>query len=169
MRGRTSFLRAGRPRTLKDPAASPWNDPGMEALDLRSAPPRSPNRELGGLLMLARTIDKVRATFPGGDLADYQIDGFSRRLWKELGVSQADFEAAVKAAKTDGDVAAWVRAHADAARYPEITEKLTARTVGDRIDDPEFVAKYPVAATLPHDTTLFDMLDADDKANYAGK
>lgn len=141
----------------------------MESLDLRTAPPRSPNRELGGLLMLARTIDKVRATFPGGDLADYQIDGFSRRLWKELGISQADFEAAVAAAKTDDDVVAWVRAHSDVARYPEINEKLTARTVGDRIDDPEFVAKYPVASTLPHDATLFDMLDADDKASYAGK
>lgn len=141
----------------------------MESLDLRSAPPRSPYRELGGLLMLARTIDKVRATFPGGDLADYQIDGFSRRLWKLLGVDQADFEAAVKAAKTDADVVAWVHAHSDGAMYPEINEKLTARTIGDRIDDPEFVAKYPVASTMPHDATLFDMLDLDDKASYAKK
>jgi len=140
---------------------------GMESLDLRNAPPRSPNRELGGLLMLARTIDKVRATLPGGDLGDYQIDGFSRRLWKLLEVDQADFEAAVKAAKSDADVVAWVHAHTDAAMYPEINEKLTARTVGDRIDDPEFVAKYPVASTMPHDATLLDMLDADDKASYA--
>ncbi|MDQ2991193.1 MAG: hypothetical protein M3R30_00030, partial [Candidatus Eremiobacteraeota bacterium] len=67
------------------------------------------------------------------------------------------------------DVVTWVRARSDAAMYPEINEKLTARTVGDRIDDPEFVAKYPVASTLPHDATLLDMLDADDKASYVKK
>ncbi len=139
----------------------------MESLDLRNAPPRSPNLELGGLLMLARTIDKVRATLPGGDLGAYQIDGFSRILWKGLGIDQAGFETAVKAAQTDADVVTWVRANSDAARYPEINEKLAARTVGDRIDDPEFVAKYPVASTLPHDATLLDMLEVDDKACYA--
>jgi uncharacterized protein DUF5069 len=139
----------------------------MESLDLRTAPPRSPNLELGGLLMLARSIDKVRAMLPGGDLGDYQLDGFTRRLWKALDVRQADFEAAVKAAASDADVVAWLRAHSDPARYPEINEQLKARTVGDRIDDPEFVAKYPVVATLPHDATLLDMLEADDKATYA--
>lgn len=139
----------------------------MESLDLRTAPPRSPNLELGGLLMLARTIDKVRATLPGGDLGDYQLDGFSRRLWKGLGIEETDFVEAVKAAKSDADVVVWVRAHSDSSIYPELNEKLTARTVGDRIDDPEFVAKYPVASTLPHDATLFDMLEADDKASYA--
>lgn len=139
----------------------------MEALDLTKAPPRSPNLEIGGLLMLARTIDKVRATLPGGNLGDYQIDGFSRHLWKALGLDASGFIEAVTAAKCDDDVVAWVRNHSDQAIYPEVNEKLTARTVGDRIEDPEFVAKYPIASTLPHDTRLLDMLEADDRAVFA--
>ncbi len=138
----------------------------MESLDLRNAPPRSPNLELGGLLMLARTIDKVRATLPGGNLGAYKIDGFSRNLWTALDIHQADFEDAVKAAATDADVVAWVHEHSDPARYAEANAGLRIPTVGGRADEPEFVAKYPVVANLAPETTLLEMLDHDDKASY---
>lgn len=138
----------------------------MHALDLRNAPPRSPFAELGGLLMLARTIDKARATLPGGHLGDYQFAGFSQRLLEWLGIDEADFNAAVAAADGDDDVVAWVRERSDPSGYPEINEKLQRRKVGDRIDDPAFLERYPIVATLPHEFSLLQMLEADDKATF---
>ena len=156
---RRLFVPEGR-KALAKPAS-------MESLDLRIAPPRSPNLELGGLLMLARTIDKARASLPGGDLGAYRFAGFSAGLLKGLGIEEADFVDAVKTARGDDDVVAWVRARSDAAAYPELNAKLQRRTVGDVIDDADFVERYPVVAGLPHDTPLLHMLDHDDKAAFA--
>lgn len=36
------------------------------------------------------------------------------------------------------------------------------RTVGDRLDDPAFLAKYPIATSLPPDMPLLDFLSIDD-------
>ena len=54
----------------------------MDALDLTKQPPRGPRELLPtlDLLMIARTVDKLRATLPGGNLGSYQIPGFSTRL-----------------------------------------------------------------------------------------
>ncbi|HEY1882314.1 MAG TPA: hypothetical protein VGG51_04665 [Candidatus Cybelea sp.] len=59
----------------------------MNALNLTKQPPRSPRELLPGLslLMAARTVDKLRATLPGGTLGEYQITGFSSRLIEALG------------------------------------------------------------------------------------
>jgi hypothetical protein len=38
----------------------------MDALDLTKAPPRAPRETLAGVVFLPRTIDKMRATLPGG-------------------------------------------------------------------------------------------------------
>jgi hypothetical protein len=40
----------------------------MTPLNLTVHPPRVPRAELDGLIFLPRTIDKVRATLPGGDI-----------------------------------------------------------------------------------------------------
>ncbi len=60
----------------------------MDALDLTQRPPRSPRDLLPGLdlLMAARTVDKIRATLPGGNLGQYQITGFSSSLLNRLGI-----------------------------------------------------------------------------------
>jgi len=56
------------------------NVTAMEPLNLETAAPRSPYVQLGGLYMLARTVDKVRATLPGGNLGLYRMAGFSAEL-----------------------------------------------------------------------------------------
>ena len=38
--------------------------------------------------MAARTVDKLRATLPGGNLGEYQITGFSSRLIETLGLPE---------------------------------------------------------------------------------
>ena len=139
----------------------------MDALDLTAAPPRSPNETLGGLYMLARTIDKVRATLPGGKLGDYQVHGFSGRLFETLGIDEAEFTRRVSAAKGDDEVVAWVLA----STTPEAREAYNAQEAGkriaDRLDTPKFLDRYPVARELPPETSLFDMLDRDDALSFS--
>jgi len=138
----------------------------MDALDLTKRPPRSPSERLGGLLMLARTIDKLRATLPGGNIGAYQIPGFSARLMERLGIEEAALREVVAGAKSDDDVVAWVRAHSDPSHYDEINEGLRKRRVADRINDADFNERYPSAKSLPLDMPLIEMLDHDDRAMF---
>lgn len=141
----------------------------MEPLDLTKAPPRSPYVKLGGLLMLARTIDKFRGMLPGGKIGAYQIEGFSRRMLAGLGIPADDLQSVIALASSDEEVVAWVHKHSDSLKYDAVNAALEARKVGQRIDDPDFLAKYPVAKTLPHDTPLLRMLEADDATSFEGE
>ncbi|HEY2474776.1 MAG TPA: DUF5069 domain-containing protein [Candidatus Cybelea sp.] len=136
----------------------------MEPLDLTRRPPRSPRAFLPGLniFMLARTVDKIRATLPGGNIGEYQITGFSSSLLNALGISEAVLRKVIAEAKSDEEIAAWIRAHSDASHYAEINAKLEARTVGERLNDPAFLQRYPSAGNLPPETSRLDHLIADD-------
>jgi hypothetical protein len=139
----------------------------MESLDLTKAPPRSPYVRLGGLLMLARTIDKLRATLPGGNLGAYKIAGFSERMLQALGIPEDDLRAVIALAKDDDEVLGWVRKHSGPVKYDEVNASLEATKVADRLDRPDMLKKYPVLETLPPEEPLLRMLDADDALSFA--
>jgi hypothetical protein len=140
----------------------------MDALDLTKQPPRAPREMLPGLnlLMIARTVDKLRATLPGGNSGEYKIAGFSERVLKGIDIDEAAMRDAVAAAKDDTEIAAWVAAHADASRFDAVNAAISAPKIADRIDDAAFIAKYPIYATLPPETPLIDALAADDRAAF---
>lgn len=140
----------------------------MNALDLTQRPPRSPRELLPGLdlFMAARTVDKIRATLPGGNIGEYQITGFSSSLLNALGISEAVLRKVIADAESDADVAAWIREHSDPKRYAEINAKLEGRTVGERLNDPEFLRRYPSARNLPPETSRLDHLIADDAETF---
>ena len=140
----------------------------MDALDLTKQPPRAPREMLPGLdlLMMARTVDKLRATLPGGNPGEYKIAGFSERVLKALDIDEAAMRDAVAKAEHDGDVAAWIAMHSDASRYDAVNAAIAAPKIADRIDDPAFIAKYPIYKTLPPDTPLIDALVHDDRAAF---
>jgi hypothetical protein len=140
----------------------------MDALDLTTRPPRGPREPLADLdlLMIARTVDKIRATLPGGNIGSYQITGFSSRLLDRLGIAEALLRDVIARADSDAQIATWVREHSDPSRYAEINAKLEAQTIGERLGDAEFVARYPVVKRLPPETPRVDMLAADDKEMF---
>jgi Domain of unknown function (DUF5069) len=140
----------------------------MDALDLSAHPPRSPREHLGDLelLMMARTVDKLRATLFGGNIGSYQITGFSSRLLEALGIPEALLREAVARAESDQQIADWIREHSEPARYAEINAQLERPTVGERLGDPQFVARYPIATRLPPETSRLDMLVADDVETF---
>jgi Domain of unknown function (DUF5069) len=136
----------------------------MNALDLTKRPPRSPRELLPGLdlLLAARTVDKLRATLPGGNIGEYQITGFSSSLLNALEITEAALRAAIARAQSDEEIATWILEHSNRDRYAEINAKFEGRTVGERLNDPEFVKRYPAAASLPPETSRLDLLIADD-------
>lgn len=140
----------------------------MDPLDLTKHPPRSPRAPLGrlDLLMAARTVDKLRAMLPGGNMGDYQITGFSSSLLNRLGIAEHQLRDAVARAASDAEVADWIAAHSDPEKYAEINAALSAPTIGERLDDAAFVARYPIVQGLPRETARLDLLDADDATAF---
>jgi ATP-dependent DNA ligase len=108
----------------------------------------------------------MRATLPGGNIGSYQITGFSSRLLERLGIVESALREAVANAASDDEVARWIAAHSEAGRYAEINAALERATVGERLDDPEFVARYPVARRLAPGASRLDLLIEDDKEAF---
>jgi hypothetical protein len=140
----------------------------MQPLDLRTRPPRGPREMLDGLMMLPRTIDKARATLPGGNLGPYHIaPGISGIMLSTIGVSVEDFIQAVADAKNDQDVVDWLRAHADTAQYDRANAIMSGMRGVDVPPDhrARFESLYSerLRQTYPLN---FDLIEADDRELY---
>lgn len=140
----------------------------MKPLDLTKSPPRSCYEELDGLMLMPRTVDKLRSFLPGGNPGDYFINGpmkgISGYLLERLGIRESDLLAAVTAAADEDEVAAWVRAHTDASQYPAINETLR-RIKPKHAEKPDVFAQL-YAETLAHNPDLVfivDIIEADDR------
>lgn len=143
----------------------------MRPLDLRTQPPRSCYEELDGLLLMPRTIDKLRATLPGGNPGGYWIDGpipgLSGYLLQRLGVEESALRDAVAAAEDEDGVAAWLREHTDTSQYPAINETLRRIRPKHALDPAVFAQIYE--ETLRDNPELiytFDIVDADDRRMF---
>jgi hypothetical protein len=138
----------------------------MTPLNLTKAPPRAPRAELDGLMFLPRSIDKVRASLPGGDLGVYTIPGFTEMMLEKLGVSVADFTATVAQAQTDADVAVYLRKHATQDKYDAWNGFISQRQPrgGNR---EEALTVFPWLGTRPDLVLAVDVLEEDDKQSFA--
>lgn len=142
------------------------NIKSMKSINLARTPPRSPRERLGGLLMLARTIDKLRAELPEGDLGQYKLEGFSTRLLNALNITPAALREVVEQADDDNAVVAWVHAHSDRATYDAINDGFSSKRISDFANDPTYFDRYPVAKELPPETTHLEVLEYDDCALF---
>jgi hypothetical protein len=137
----------------------------MKPLNLTVAPPRGPREELDGLIFLPRSIDKVRATLPGGDPGDYRIAGLTQMMLNTLGVSLDEFTLVVSAADYDGEVATFLRGQASADAYTAWNALVAKREPrgGNRAEALTF---YPWLAQRPDLTLILDVLEEDDKQSF---
>lgn len=140
----------------------------MEALDLTKKPPRAPRTPLAGLdlIMAARTVDKMRASLPGGNLGAYQISGFSSRMLEAMSISEDEFREHVAQASNDAQIAAWLKERTTPEQISAFNTWITARRIEHRIDDEEFLKKYPHVVSLSRDMALVDMLPLDDEIAF---
>jgi hypothetical protein len=130
--------------------------------DLREHPPRSARLKLGGLFFLARTIDKTRAKLQG-TLGKFKVaPGISGYMFDELGVTEEQFDEAVRTAKNDDDVVAWLHAHTDQSTYPAINHMLENRGIRDEKHFQEVLPRYPILNERPELRNWFEIFDLDD-------
>jgi Domain of unknown function (DUF5069) len=146
----------------------------MEPLDLSVRPPRSCYEELDGLMLLPRTIDKMRALLPGGNpgvyLINAHIPGVSGYLLGRLGVTEDEFRDAVIAAEDDDGVAAWLRSRTDVSHYPAINETLKRLRPHHAMDQEFFRDLYADAlAADPQLEYIFDIIEADDRLMFGAQ
>ena len=136
-------------------------------VDLTAAPPRSPRVRLGGLLFLARTIDKARAILHGRQ-GLYKISpGISGYLLEWLGIDEQAFMDAVAQARSDDEVVAWVHAHSDPSTYDEINRRLETRAIRDEQHRAEVLPRYAWLAQRPELRNWFEILERDDVLLFA--
>ncbi|MBD5604204.1 MAG: DUF5069 domain-containing protein [Candidatus Eremiobacteraeota bacterium] len=144
----------------------------MEALDLTLAPPRGPRERLLGLAFLPRTIDKMRASLPGGNLAGYLVDfprGLSAYMLKRVGVDLAAMQRKVAEAEDEADVLAWFADHADLSDVDGLNAKLEALGMS-RLPEDERAMVYRAHPGLDQRsdlTAFFDIFEFDDARHPA--
>jgi hypothetical protein len=138
----------------------------MEPLDLTTHTPRSPRATLLGFYFLARTVDKLRAELPGGNLGHYlnHDTGFSAYVVRRLGLKMDEFRDAVAKANDEGEVTAWLGARVDQAMAPALNAKLETFVVERMLPGDQVLVRerHPVMARRPELSKILDILEADD-------
>jgi hypothetical protein len=118
----------------------------MEALDLRIAPPRGPREAIGGVHMMARTVDKIRATLPSRHLGRYLInEGLSAWLLRYIAVEPDALQDIVRSARSDEDVGIWLKENADVSKFEKANAYMSSLKIAelDISDREEFRRAYP--------------------------
>jgi hypothetical protein len=135
--------------------------------DLTTEPPRSPRTRLGNYILLARALDKGRATLHscnGEYHFDCPLDNF---LFGFKGVKGDDVKRLLADGKSDEEIVQWLDTNGE----PKTAEELSAWAAGVEAylpyNDPEkkewFIGECEAIGLDPKTSTLFDFLEADDK------
>jgi hypothetical protein len=162
---RSTYKRARRSRgtAAKDDVVTP--------LDLRTHAPRGPRETVLGFYMLPRTIDKLRAELPGGNLGHYlnHDTGFSAYVVRRLGLDMNEFRQAVAQAVNEDGVVEWLVARIDAAAAPAFNAKLETFVVERMRPEDQMLIRerHPVLAERPDLSKILDILAAEDARAFA--
>ncbi len=143
----------------------------IEGKDLTKEAPRSPHVRLGGFVILARTIDKCRAKL-WSDVGEYHFDcPLDRYLFSFKAVTGGDFEKFVATGASDEDIAEWLKKSGLPKTNFAIKAWSNKMSKDNYSNNPDPGNKPWLEGEnnrlgLPKDGTLFDYLDADDKACF---
>jgi Domain of unknown function (DUF5069) len=143
----------------------------LTPLDLRTHRPRPVRATILGFYLVPRTIDKLRAELPGGNLGRYvnHDTGFSAYVVRRMGLDMNDFRNAVAAAPDEDAVIAWLAARIDTTLAPTVNAKLESFVVERMSADDQVLVRerHPVMAQRPELSVVLDILDADDELTFA--
>jgi len=144
------------------------------APDLTKQPPRSPRVRLGGYVILPRCLDKGRATINGKN-GEYHFNcPLDQRFLEFAGVDAEALKKELAAGKGDGEILAWIQAHAKHKRNDVEIAAWSAfaeqRVPSDTESRGFFNDLHSKAGAKREDVaTWFDLLDLDDYASFGGK
>lgn len=142
--------------------------------DLTKRPPRSARVRLGGYVILARALDKLRAEL-AGTVGDYHYAcPLDQRFLTFAGIDAEALKAEAKKGKNDFELLEWIRANAknkptEAAihAWSAYEEQRAPGNIGGR----EYVGELHKGVNEKRDdiATWFEILDADDFVSFGGK
>jgi hypothetical protein len=143
----------------------------LTPLDLRTHRPRSVRATILGFYLVPRTIDKLRAELPGGNLGPYvnHDTGFSAYVVRRMGIEMNDFRNAVAAAPDEDTVVAWLAARVDTALAPMVNAKLESFVVERMSAEDQALVRerHPVMEQRSDLSVILDILEADDELTFA--
>jgi len=136
--------------------------------DLTRESPRSPRIRVGGYAILGRTIDKCRALV-AGNVGEYHFNcPLDNMLFEFKGINGADFKAQIENGASDQQMAEWLDQTGEKKTPDEIRrwgEEVEGSRPYDNLEKREwFVGQTKPLGLDPEKATLFDYLEADDKA-----
>lgn len=139
--------------------------------DLTKEPPRSPNLLLGGYPILGRTLDKCRALL-AGNIGEYHFDcPLDNSLFGWKRILGDNFKAEVATGASDEEMVKWLDTHGrpktDEEKKAWSAEVKRASLYNDPAKRDNFISETRKLGLDPATATLFDWLDADDKASFA--
>jgi hypothetical protein len=138
--------------------------------DLTKEAPRSPRVGIGGYAILGRTLDKCRALI-AGNIGEYHFDcPLDNMLFGFKGVKGDDFKAEAEKGASDQEMAKWLDTHGERKTPAEVKRWADETEKSSMIDNPEkrdfFIEECQKLGLDPEKTTIFEWLEADDKASY---
>ena len=138
--------------------------------DLTKEAATSPRHRVGGYAILARMTDKARADIHG-KLGDYHTDcPLDHMLLDWKGVEYAGVRKALEAGASDEEIARYLDAHGTKKTPEEIkawSDEREKYTMHGNLEKGEyFDSECKKLGLDPAKTSLFDWLEADDKASY---
>ncbi|MFZ0506060.1 MAG: DUF5069 domain-containing protein [Chthoniobacterales bacterium] len=143
--------------------------------DLTGRPPRSFRVRLGGFVILARMLDKGRATLAKKN-GEYNYNSpTDQQLVRFLGLDTDALLKEVAAGKGDGEILEWVLANAKTPRAPWEIEAWSAFMERRGPDsDAETLALFAEyvgqhSKTREDVKTWFEAIELDDYASFGGK
>jgi hypothetical protein len=138
---------------------------------LRAHRPRPVRATILGFYLVPRTIDKLRAELPGGNLGPYvnHDTGFSAYVVRRMGLEMNDFRTAVADAPDEDAVIAWLAARIDISMAPAVNAKLESFVVERMSAEDQALVRerHPVMAQRPDISGILDILEADDELTFA--
>jgi hypothetical protein len=147
----------------------------ISAPDLTRRPPRSPHCRLGGYVILARLLDKGRATIAGTN-GEFTYDApLDQHLKDFIGLDFAALKEQLAAGKGDGEIVEWVNANAKPQRASwEIdawSTFMTRRGPSGDVETLQYFAEYVGKFSKDREDvkTWFDLVDLDDHVTFGGK
>jgi hypothetical protein len=147
--------------------------PLKNAPDLNQHPPRSPRVRLGGYVILARMLDKGRATLAGKHGEYHYNCPLDQRFLEFLGINAETLKKQLAAGKGDGEILEWIQKNAKSKRteheivvWSDLCERRAPADPESRNYFNDLHSK--VAPKREDVTTWFDLLDLDDYVSFGG-
>jgi hypothetical protein len=146
----------------------------IQSPDLTKQPPRSARVRLGGYAILARCLDKGRATINGKNGEYHFACPLDERFLDFAGVDAEALKKELAAGKGDGEILEWIQANAKHKRDDwEIlawSAHQEQRTPTDTEGREHFQTLHSKTAPKREDIGgWFDLLDVDDYVSFGGK